>query len=65
MQVNLKKVKIILIFITFLTLINDKDEGLTTNLYSYSYSKIYLNENEAKFILNFNFVISFNITPTV
>ena len=34
------------------------------NLYSYSYSKIYLNENEAKFMINLNFATSFNNTPT-
>ena len=39
-------------------------EGLPTNLYSYSYSKIYLNDNEAKFMINFNFATSFNNTPT-
>ena len=39
-------------------------EGLGTNLYSYSYSRIFLNENEAKFIINFNFVTSLNNTPT-
>ena len=39
-------------------------EGLPTNLYPYSYSKIYLNDNEAKFMINFNFATSFNNTPT-
>ena len=39
-------------------------EGLATNLYSYSYSRVFLNENEAKFIINFNFAISFNTLPT-
>ena len=39
-------------------------ETLSPNYYSYNYSKIYLNENEAKFIINFNFTISFNNTPT-
>ena len=34
-------------------------EGLSTNLYSYSYSRIYLNENEAKFIIKLNFATSF------
>ena len=43
---------------------NIEIDGLSTNLYSYSYSKIYLNENEAKFMINFNFATSFNNTPT-
>ena len=34
------------------------------NLYSYSYSRIFLNENEAKFIINLNFATTFNNTPT-
>ena len=38
-------------------------EGLPANLYSYSYSKIDQNENEAKLILKLNFEISFNNTP--
>ena len=39
-------------------------EGLSTNLYSYSYSRIYLNENEAKFIIKLNFATSLSNTPT-
>ena len=42
---------------------NIEIEGLSTNLYSYSYSRIYLNSNEAKFIIKINYAISLNNTP--
>ena len=38
-------------------------EGISSNQYSFSYEKIYLNNNEAKFKITINFDISFNNTP--